>query len=319
METSSLVCYMNWVADVGQVSDATDEQFEVGAPASNMLTERPGQVAIHTGGTPSIEISISGPFDEGAESLSVLTPAGLPVGVIAMINTNVLLDAGSANGVLCTVYDESGNSSNFMTSDIDFSGDGYSQMNLYWVIRADRALSDGSAVAADLSKITHFAFTFDSDLEYGTRNQWSSTVATAPFKVGTVVAGPAFRPERGVRLMGYSPGVSDISNVIRSIGGTVWASPQVRLRRLQAEFTALSETEIEAQPPDCGMRQLAVRCGVSRPLLIIPSVTNAQRSHQQFVFGYISEDWTWTAVDKSDTDGALEPYYKVTLAIIEAK
>lgn len=308
MPKSSAIVYRNWAAEYGRIADGY-ATWEPGAPAENMLTPRPGQVAIHDGTTTS---EIIWRVDIGADGSSS-NSVGRPVGVVALINFNAVLDPGDAALFVCRLIDADGGESTCNASAVSLNGSESSISSAVFLV------ADDATGSADLSRIVSVQFEADSAITFGSRDAWTGAIEESALRTGTVVAGPVWRPKRGIRLVGHAPGATDVSQVVRSIGGTVWASPQTRLRRIGGEFALLSEAEVEAQPPLCGLRQMAEHCGISRPVLIIPSDADAQRMHQQVVFGYFAEDLTWSAIDKAEDDAGREIQFRCQFTIVEGK
>lgn len=309
MPKSSAIIYRNWAVEYGRIADGY-ATWEPGAPASNMLTPRPGQVAIHDGSATS---AIVWRVDIGADIGSSSNVVGRPVGGVALINCNIVLDPSDASLVVCRLIDADGSESTCDASPVALNGSESSISSIVFLV------ADDATGSADLSRVVAVQFEADSSLTFGSRDPWTGAIAEAALRTGTVVAGPIWRPKRGIRLAGHAPGVTDVSQVVRSIGGTVWTSPQTRMRRIGGEFALLSEAEVEAQPPLCGLRQMAEHCGISRPVLIIPSDADAQRMHQQVVFGYFAEDLTWSAIDKAEDDAGREIQFRCQFTIVEGK
>lgn len=305
---SSVIVYRNWLEEFGETEPATDAIFEPEAPASNMLTPRPGQIGIVDETTTS-DVTLAFRIGRGTAGSSS-ERNGRRVDVVAIVNTNYLGDDSSDTAV-CTVYDDADNATVCTLSAINTASDGQTQDKLIWFVSS----GSGSAGAGDISRIV---ITFSGG-RFGRRDRWTGEITDEAPYFGTVIAGPAFQPENGIRLSGFTPGMSDPSRTVRSIGGTTWASPQTRLRRMTAQLPLLTETEVEADPPLCGLRQLAEHCGLSRPLLVIPQTTNLSTLNRQAIFGLLTEEVAWPAFDKIDDDGAKVIAYQSTLSILETK
>lgn len=308
-QKSSFACYRNWVAEVGEFLTAESSLFEAAAPGANLLTEQPGQLAIAAIDSPaSIAVNIGG-------SGSVLV--GRPVGVVALINTNALLSDSTAAAFRCRLTDSSGATGVWNSAALSLSTDGTTYNNVFWVTTQETAES----FACDLTDIVKIEILMTGAMTYGRRNLWTNEVTNERMFVGTLLAGPVYRPAYGIRMVGFAPGSVDSSRTVRAIGGALWTSPQTRLRQLQGELTLVPESEIEALPPSCGLRQMADWCGVSRPVLIVPSDSNETRLHQQSFYGHFSENLSWPLVSNvyDPVVNAITPHHTCAFSIIEAR
>jgi len=299
------IVYKNWFVETGAYFDPSIvADFETDAPASNMLTEIPGQVAICSGVIPpTFRVYIDG----GGSS-----PVGRPVDVVAIVNTNAIVTGAAPLSV--TLHDSTGGQVQIDTWHTNGRGEGNVLANFIFLV------SEGTG-SGDPDDIVHIDFNFDAaNIDFGRLDKWANLITVeAPF-LGTLVAGPALVPANGIRLEGYTPGVSDPSQVIQSIGGTTWTNQRTRLQRVTGEFALLTESEIEAEPPLCGVRQLAEHCGISRPALF---VLNDDEVGNQTVYALFTEPLSWSAIDKvADPSGlpsALEPAYRCGFSLIEAR
>lgn len=305
---SSLIVYRNWLQEFGRVEAYTAAMFFAGAPASNMLTDRPGQVAIvDESVTSDLELRfLIGVGENGSSSERI----GRPVDVVAIINTNFIAQDSGDTATL-VAYDDAGNSITVPGVFLNTVTDGQVQNNLFWF------MSDGTG-SANIADISRISIQFTGG-RFGRKDRWTGAITDEAPQFGTVIAGPKFAPAKGIRLVGYAPGITDLSRVVRSIGGTAWTSPQTRLRRASFDLPLLTETEVEDSPPSCGLRQLAEFCGLSRPLLVIPQSTDEQARNTQAIYGLLTEDVTWSAVDKVDESGSQVIGYTSRLSILEAK
>lgn len=296
------------MAEFGYFAAGDDAGYEVDAPATNMLTETPGQVAIASTDPSVIRIYIDGAETTGTTSSENIR--GRPVDVVAIINTNFIPNGDIS--ISCALNDTSGGISTTDTFYTNGRGDGATITNVIF-------LASDMTGNADLTDIKYIEISFNPGYAlFGRKDAWVN-VATedAPF-FGTVVAGPAYSPANGVRLEGYAPGVFDPSQIVQSIGATTWTSRRTKLRRVSGEFALLNESEIEAEPPSCGLRQLAEHCGISRPALWI---LNESEVGKQTLYAYLVEDLVWTVLDKI-SDGSptgLEPGYRAAFNLREAK
>jgi hypothetical protein len=298
---TSLLCYRNWCAEYGRIASGS-ALFETAAPLSNALTYQAGQLAI-LADTSTTEATLS--IEVGAEGTSS-NSIGRPVGMVALVNTNVILDPSDAAAISVTLTDEDGGTVTCNAPAVTLHGSGEAMQTIVFDVG-----NDGTG-GGNLSAIV--LVTVNIGAIFGSRDPWSGAISVEPFQVGTIVAGPAWRPSRGIRLAGAAQGIGDNSPRVRSIGETLWAAPQTRMRTMSFELS-LPESEIEAEPPLCGLRQLAEWCGVSRPLIVVPHQITDQYAARQSVYGYLEDVPAWPAIDKSGA--GIE--HRVQLTIRESK
>lgn len=280
MSKSSLLAWYNWTADYGTMSVMSSNgiAFEAEAPISNLKTRQPGQVAIAAG--------------YGNVNFAVEYDTGRPVGVVALLNTNIVTDIGGAL-MQVTLFDSNGNYGKINAPAVKLNGTGDLMTNLIWLVE-DIFETDG----IDTTDVVRVEVWIDEDVETGSRDPWTNTVAAAPFRGGTLLTGPVWRPEFGIKMAGHLPGVVDKSPVLRSIGGSTWAAPLTRARQITVDLPSVDESEVEAQPPNMGLRQMGKYCGISRPLLIMPSTTDKQYMHDQSIYGNLTSDLSWSLIER---------------------
>lgn len=303
------VVYKNWAAEYGFLGDGLDDAFEADAPAQNMLSEIPGRVAIVAASSQPPKLVFH--FGDGSGSSSSLV--GRPVGAVAIVNTNAFPSGNIDDMAVCRFIDSDGAYSETPVTYTNGRTDGSTMTNLYW-LGSD---AEGSANLDDVVTV-EVEFTGAS---FGRRDPWANIVTyDAPF-FGPVVAGPVFKPQHGIRLEGYSPGVSDPSQIATSIGGTTWAAQRTRLRRVTAEFACLLTSEIEADAPSLSIRGLVEHCGVSKPALWI---LNEAEVGRQSMYAYFAEEVNWSGLDKvddvdDDNVRTLAVGYRLGFSLREAK
>lgn len=307
MAKSSGIVYRNWAVEYGSIDSGSSDSaaWEPGAPESNMLTPQAGQVAIHDGssGVKTWRVLV------GADSATSSNAIGRPVGCVALVNCNLIMDPSEVGDVLVHLIDEDGATATCQAPAITLNGSGGAMSSIVWMVQ------DDATGSADLSAIVAVEFEFAASVRFGSRDPWTGGTEEQALRIGTVVAGPLWRPINGIKLTPFVPGSVDLSPVIRTIGATVWSSPQTRMRRLSGEFALLPKDEVEARPPLCGLRQLADHCGISRPLLLIPSDTDRQDLAAEAVYGHFTEDIAWSLVDKKDD----VPQFRCPFNILESK
>lgn len=302
------IVYKNWAAEYGFFPNALVSSFEADAPPSNMLTEHPGQVAILLPGTSNL-VDLTFTLGDGSGSSS--SAVGRRVDVVAIVNTNAFTISGDFATV--TLADSLGGYSTITSTHTNGRTDGKTMTNLIW-------LASEASGSADLNDIVEVSISFGSSARFGRLDPWAAIMVEEQPFFGTLVAGPAFIPVHGIRLEGYSPGLSDPSQVVQSIGGTRWSARRTRLRRVSAEFALLRTSEIEALPPSLSLRGLVEHCGVSAPALW---VLNDDEVGNQSMYAYFAEEVNWSALDKvSDVEDdvpVLAPGYRLSFSLQEAR
>lgn len=310
----TLLCWRNWAAEYGEIDASISgaSGWESEAPADDMLTPRPGEIAIHDGTAGARVWRVNIGADGSASSENAV---GRPVGIVALVNVNIVLDPADASLITVRAIDQNGGEVECAARAVTTHGgnNGFSRTTLLFII--DR---DGTG-SGDLDRIVAIDFEVAADVQCGIRDPWTSAISAAALFNGTVVAGPVWRPRNGLKLFGHSPGVGDRSPSVTSIGGTDWTSPLARPRLIAGELALLSEAEVEADPPDLGLRQLAEWCGTSRPLLLIPDTRDDQLMHKQVVYGMLTEPVTWVSADKISEDGVCQIGFRATLSVREAR
>lgn len=310
----TLIAYRNWVVEFGSVDDPSG--WEPEAPLSDMLTPRPGEIAIHAGAAGDIvwRINVGAPGASSSENAY-----GRPVHVVALVNCNIVMDPGDAPLIVVRGIDQDGAEKVCTARAIITHGgvNGFQRTQLLFLLYRDA--TDAGEATCDLDRVVALQFEIDSTVRLGMRDQWTGAISPAPLFSGTVIGGPAWLPTNGLRLIGFAPGVTDPSPSVKAIGGTDWTAPLARPRTLNGEFALLPESEIEARPPNMGLRQLAEFCGTSRPLLVIPDIRDDQLMHEQACYGLLTEPITWAAVDKMIDDELQQIGFRAPLTMRESR
>lgn len=303
------IIYKNWAAEYGFFPDSLAASFEADAPPTNMLTERPGQVAIALPGSSNVVPLVLYLGDGSGSSSSMI---GRRVDVVALVNTNAFTISGDF--ATMTLIDSTGAYSSTTTTYTNGRTNGKTMTNLIW-------LASDAVGSANINDIVEINIEFNSSARFGRLDPWANLlVEDQPF-YGTIVAGPSFSPQHGIKLEGYTPGLMDTSQTLKSIGGTTWAAKRTRLRKVNAEFSLLLTSEIEARPPNLSLRGLVEHCGISAPAFWM---INEDEIGAQSMYAYFDSEVNWGALDKvadEDEDGnpVSAPGYRLGFSLREAR
>lgn len=307
---TTVFSYKNWVGELTCTITATVNSFETDAPLDNLKTPRLGQLAIATAiGSTAFEI------DWGLGS----PQRGARVDVIALLNHNIL-EFPTAAALLIDVYDTEGGSyvpAGFPISLVNTASDGQFQNHLIW----NMGNTDGGGPDLDRDKVSKIVIGIGSNAICGTRNPYTGEITREPFQCGGVWAGPRFQPENGISIGGFAHGIVDNSQVVKSIGGQVWAEPEVRQRSMKLTFAGLLENEVYALAPNQCLQQLAAHCGLSRPLIVVPTTSDEDLVYTQGLYGYLTSMPSWDLAEKTKdaTTGQMVRLYTGALEILEAR
>jgi hypothetical protein len=304
---STVIAWRNWCFERGAVTPAFGS-FETGAPLSNVLTPRTSELAI----------SVSPPAPAGftVDFIGNDKPfPGRPVRLVSVLNHNILSLAFSSD-IFLQLGDEDGN---FYTSPglpatatlvqaSDF------QAHLHWLL-------PDSLPFIDIDRITQVSFGVGVGAVCGRRDTFTGEITEAPFQCGGIWAGPIWRPEFGARFDAFQQGIAENARGARSIGGQFYPNPEPRFRRGSLEFTLLPEPEVYSvnvsQP---SLQQLAGWCARSRPLIVLPTDSNADLAYAQGLYGHLDNDPSWQLLDSASSEAAdgKGRCYRAVLALSEA-
>lgn len=305
---TSVIAYKNF-ASSGYIVNRVSA-WEVGAPMANMLTPRLGQKAIAaTFDTMGVDVFING----GSPTLSA------NVGVIAILNHNIIslddptnftIEVYFTDNTLASLAGETDPAAFFNT--VSMQQDGTFQSHFIWVptgaeFLTKRAYKIEVAVSGYPLAIC------------GTQNPYTDELTVEKLSIGGIWFGPAFKPENGISIDGFAQGIADRSQVVTSIGGQVWAEPEVRQRTAKVTFAGLYEREVYNRAPTQCLQQLAAYCGVSRPLLVIPTTSDDELVYTQAIYGYLSAPASWNLIEKVDDNDVKTRLYSGGLEIVEAR
>jgi len=299
---TSVIGYIN-LANTISLSLGT---FEAAAPISNILTPRLGQKAIRASGDTLFSVYFSAGSPTFLADISMIAILGhniLSMDTIYDIDIRCIMEDGSQ--VISSGFDANALGVN--------PSDGTFQSHLIWYIP-----NTSAEIASQRVEYVTVSIGF-SNVLCGTKNPYTGEVQSAPLEIGGIWVGPVFKPEHGISIDGFAQGIADRSQVVTSIGGQVWAEPEVRQRTAKVTFAGLFEREVYSRAPAQCLQQLAAHCGVSRPLLVIPTVSDDELMYTQAIYGYLSAPATWSLIEKVDDNNVKTRLYSGGLEIVEAR
>lgn len=297
----SFFSWRDW-CESGSIS-VVSGSFESDAPASNLLNETPGILAIAD--APGQIIHLSSTFlGHGDDS-----PWGGPVGLVCLINHNIV-DVTDDGDIRFVLYDKDNGSAIYdISSGIIINQRGTFQSHLLFPVPSNDEI--------DLTQVNRIDLTIQASVLTGSVDQYTGQITEAPFRAGCFRAGPIWRPERGLRFASPQFGITEVRRGVTSIGGQYYPQPQVRQRTLQSEFTLMTEPEVfSAQNP--GLQQMAAWCGTSRPLVVVPDDIDNDLVLAQGVYGYLQNDMSWSHFDSTGKPGGKVREYRSSFSIKEA-
>lgn len=306
--TTCVFSYYN-LASGGSIANAGGASFETSAPLSNLLTPRLGQMAIQVGlpANAYFDVFIRG----GSPTYSAM------VGVIAILNHNIIVMEDQTDLDIQVTFSDGTTSSSLGELNPDnflniSNADGTFQSHIIWV----------PTDPAFLTKRVESVRFFIGNLGYTVTGQidpYTGQITSSPLSLGGIWIGPKFTPANGISIDGFAQSVADNSQVVRSIGGQVWAEPEVRQRTMKATFAGLLESEVYALAPTQCLQQLAAYCGSSRPLIAVPTTSTDMLMYTQAIYGYLSAPAAWNLVEKVDDNNVKTRLYSGGLEIVEAR
>lgn len=306
---TTVIGYVNLASSVSTVSS----WWEADAPIANVLTPRLGQMVI------AVE-----PIGEPTRQFVVYLGSGSPTAsarcdIIALLNHNII-SAGTNTDFEIYITCVGGNAYNILNG-MDYinldNADGTFQKHIIWY-----ATQSFPALANERVETVTFIFKYDpSSLVTGKINPYTGVIEREPLSFGGVWVGPAFAPRHGIAIDGFSGSLIDGSQVVRSIGGQVWAEPEVRQRTMKVQLPGMKEPEVYGFAPSQCLQQLSAYCGVSRPLIVVPTTDTEELVYTQGIYGYLTVPASWNLQDKTKdpTTGQMIRLYTGSLDIVEAR
>lgn len=279
--------------------------FDADYPVSNVITPRLGEKAVATGAG-NFEVYIN----QGSPTLAAT------IGVIAILNhniisiddpTNIEIIAYFTDGSAATIYPSSTFFQEYYTQQ-----DGTFQSHMILVP------TDTQFDTKRVWKVS-FGFAAPSLVICGSKNPYTGVITQQQLSIGGIWIGPKFTPLINASIDGFAQSVEDNSQVVRTIGGHVWTSPEIRQRTATITFPGLFESEVYALAPAQSLQQLAAYCGVSRPLIVVPTVADEALMYAQGIYGYLSAPPSWNSYEKAALSGVMTRLYQGSIEILEAR
>jgi hypothetical protein len=283
------VSWRNWIAETGTTFTATNVRTD--APASNIADPRPDVRAIWALNQTAVDVECRVGLWDGDTPLE-----GVPVDVVGIIGTNFRNETPSQSTITFRLWDRIGAFIDVTLPERDY----YGERDLLQTIA--HVITPTSQSEADiLADVVRVRLTMEGVLllPWGTRdpyrrqNAWDAA-ADLP-SIGTVWAGPVWRPSSGVGIQGYSETIVDPSDVQSALSGSYRAQVRRKLRVQSGRFVALSRDEYSAIPG--GLAEMIAHAGTSRPVLIQPQADFGP------IYGLLREPPVWEAADRSDARG----------------
>ena len=277
---NSLLSWRNWVFETGDLVAPPWYPFLDSAQLSNLRTPQQLKVAkrSETG-----ETVIQYEFEVNV---------GRPVGVIALLNHNIV-DPGDTNNIQIEVTDASGEFITANMTDIVFnSGYGSQILPSLYLFPQDVLGGFSSEI------VNRIVITISSGVTCGTIDPYTDDITPEPFQAGVLWAGPAWRPVNGIKFAALQQGITENARGVYSIGGQFYPQPQPRQRLSSFEFGGLLEDEVYSTWVNYpSLQQMASWCARSRPLIVIPQNDDDELVYAMGVYGYLTQDPTWTHQD----------------------
>jgi hypothetical protein len=282
---NAVLAWRNWCAEVGSI-ESTLGDFEADAPLTNLLTPRTSELAIATTvGQRNFRIR----FDGWDDSPSV----GRPLGIFALLNTNIVGSVGGSFNVIITDADGTVGALNTFDAVVVT---GAFQSHIFIAVDTDFFPN------IDYDRIIEIIVSVQPGLETGTLDPYTGILTPEPFQAGAVWAGPIWRPTNGIKFGAFGQGITENLRGATSIGGQFYPAPQPRQRTSGFDFTLLSEPEVYSVDPDQpSLQQLGSWCARSRPLIVIPADDNDELVYAQGMYGYLTADPQWQQTEAAQT------------------
>jgi hypothetical protein len=282
------ISWRNWVSETG--ANFSGEHLLASAPASNIADPRPDVRAVWS---PSYnEASIE--FRVGLWSGNS-AQEGVPVEVVAIIGTNFASVTPAFAIVEWRFWNTAGSYTDIAIPPREY----YGEKDLLQTIvhRIEPANPTQAAILANVARI-RLRVSSTAPFGWGYRDpfrgilSWNTANADVLPSIGTVWAGPIWRPSSGVGIRGYAETIVDPSDVQRTLSGSMRAQVRRKLRVQSGTIVAVSHDEYSGVPR--GLREMIAHAGVSRPVLLQPGDGFAP------IYGLFQQPPVWEALDKSD-------------------
>lgn len=307
---NAVLSWRNWIFESTTQAVNLLGSFEGEAPMDALQTPQLGDLAISTDVLTNQWTYI---FDAG------VSDSYRPVHVVGILNTNIVqLEESSSGAVFPTglglqLTDHLGN-----VDIIDVpalvvpSAANDFQSHLFYFVPTSGLNGD-----RDKCRILTLYVNQTEGCLCGTIDPWTGECTQEPFQAGAIWAGPIWRPPNGVRFRSLVQSVIEERRGPASLGRQRYPSVEAKQRSEQLELLLPESAAVGLDPAVGSVQQLASWCGVSRPLLCIPTDTSADLIYASGLYGYLDEPVAWTHVDQSNADGSLKRYHAATLQVTE--
>lgn len=309
--TNAVFSWHNWIYEGGTSFNALGA-FEAEAPLTNLELPQLGKLAISTDVTTNQWIYTLGGLGASATHYR-------PVHVVALLNTNIvnLEEAGGTfpTGLGLQLTDNLGNVDLIDVPPVVVPSESNDfQSHLIYFVPT-------SGLNGDPNKCRFLTVTVSQvpgqGCECGTIDPWTGEYTQAPFQAGAVWAGPIWRPPNGVRFRSWTQSVLEERRGPTSLGRQRYPSVEPKQRSGQLELLLPESATLGLDPVLGSAQQLASWCGVSRPLLCIPTDKSADLIYASGLYGYLDEPVAWTHVDNATEDSKVKRYHAATLQMTE--
>jgi hypothetical protein len=299
MPKNSMFSYRNWSATHADIS--SPQTFDPEAPLSNARTPQTGALCKRTAvGQTQIDIRLDGWDDDPV--------VGYPVGLISLLNHNII-DAGPGDsGVQMVITDADGHVANPPPTTIGAlfrESDGQFQSHLHFPI------TEG-IFGLDTSRISQIQIVIGSSVSCGRINPFTGQVVSEPLQFGGIWTGMSWIPENGILHGSLVLSVVEQRRSVMSIGGQNYPLPQSRARTLSGNISIVFDDE--ALPTDeSSLIDMAAYCSTSRPVICLPDFTDVERAFAQGVYGYFDDPVAWRHQPTART--GYQPSFSITEAL----
>lgn len=303
---SAVFSWHNWIFEAVSSSGTFIGVFESEAPVTNMTLPQLGKLAIVTSTTVNDFFFVFGDSDFNR-----------PVHIVGLLNTNIveLEENTSDSGLVIQLNDNTGAGAPIDVPAIVVpSGVNDFQNHLFWFVPADIGIDYERCVSMSVT-----VFQNTGAAKCGTKDPYTGEFTEAPFQCGGVWAGPIWRPPNGVKMRSWVQSVIEERRGPRSIGGQRYPSVEPRQRSAQVELVLPEDEVLNLDQARGSLQQMASWCGLSRPLVMIPTDTSTDLIYAAGLYGYLDDAIAWSHIDNAiNADGSVKRYHSATIQMTEA-
>lgn len=281
------ISWRNWVSETG--FQFIGSVFRPDAPASNVADPRPDVRAIGDIQENSIVVECRLGVWDGETPVE-----GVPVDVVGLIGTNFAPEGVGEGLVEFRLWDDvAGNDVEVSIQNRTYYGERDVLQTIAHAIEPADEIERQTLANVTRIRLTMLATT---DVPWGTKDPFRGPEAWALTKdfpsLGTLWAGPMWRPKNGVGVAGYAETIVDPSDVTRAISGAAFAQVRKKLRQQSGRLLCVSRDEYARQPD--GLAEMIAHAGISRPLFLRPT------GQLEPIYGLLTEPIIWEVFDRSD-------------------